>query len=328
MLSIAGAATKESLGCLSAREAQTQLVGQVLKKLISVLGEGGSQGHCEHNVAGPVFLLAPSQRSGTNYLYNMLIETGICRRPEIDVTTGEDFFLHYSDLLMQYVDEIGHRRAKMDFLSAEQAQEARDFLVSRLGDTLAGLFGKTSNVPILAKTPSTQNIANTFTLFPASKLIILCRDGRDTCHSLHRSGMAKSWRAAFENWAKGVDEAVQFVGTPGNPAAVSGPVKWIKYEEAVEDPRGTCGELASFVGRSYDDINWKGLKNLKIYGSSESGGDRKDWAYKTERQHLSFQPIGRWHDWNNSRIRSFKKVANQQLIDLGYEQDRHWPKRH
>ncbi|MGI9514585.1 MAG: sulfotransferase [Anderseniella sp.] len=300
----------------------------MLKKLFGVRGVGGQHSHSEHHPAEPVFLLAPSQRSGTNYLFNMLVETSICRRPETSITAGEDFFVHYSDLLMQYVDKIGDRRAEMDFLSAEQAQEARDILLCRLGETLAGLIGKTSDVPILVKTPSTRNIANIFTLFPASKLIILCRDGRDTSHSLHRSGMAKTWKAAFESWAQGVDEAIQFAGAPGNPAATPGPVKWIKYEEAVEDPRSTCRELATFVGRSCDNINWDGLRKLEIYGSSESGGDRKNWTYKTEKQADSFQPIGRWREWNRSRIRSFKKAANQQLIDLGYEQDAGWPKRH
>lgn len=296
----------------------------MLKRLFASRSDNHDFGASAAKKEPHVFLLAPTQRSGTNYLFNMLVETGLCRRPESNVAAGEDFFLHYSHLLMKYIDEVGQRRSKMDFLSAEEAQAAQDQLLNSIGRTLNSLVGKANGVPIVTKTPSTRNVANVFSVFPDARLILLCRDGRDTCNSLYRSGMAKSWKSAFANWADRANEAVEFAGSPDRPNTTNGPIKWVRYEDAVRDPRAICLEMAEFLELDATKINWNGLSNLKVYGSSEAGGSRDSWTYKTERMDKSFNPIGRWHNWNTSRVALFKKLANQQLLDLGYETDPRW----
>lgn len=271
-----------------------------------------------------VFLVSPCKRSGTNFLYNMLIKTKICRYPQSDLTKGEDYILYFSNHLLEYVDRFTEQRAQLDFVSTEQLQETREVLLVKLGQTLGGLVGQRNEVPIVVKTPSTKNISNVFSLFPNSRLIILYRDGRDTCHSLFNSGMAKSWKVAFETWASGVDEAIEFAGPPSKPALASERIMWIKYEDAIAEPRETCLKLAGFLGRGKKTINWPGLDEVKIYGSSEFGGGRKNWNWNLTEPTKNFEPVGRWRGWSRSRMHTFKRIANKQLIDLGYEDRENW----
>ena len=56
----------------------------------------------------PIFILGIMQRSGTNYLYNLLLLHPDCRDP---APVWEDYFVHHADLVSKFIKALSRQWA-------------------------------------------------------------------------------------------------------------------------------------------------------------------------------------------------------------------------
>jgi len=271
-----------------------------------------------------VFIISPTGRSGTNYLRNLIVQSGICGAPADWPFQWEDWLLHGSNHLIDYCNSLEERWHLLNAPKPHSAKKAAEDIQLLLGRALTRRISDGCNDKYVAvKTPSSQNVQNISSLFPESKLILLVRDGRDTCHSFVRSGFSEDHNWAFKNWAERAgallefDSNVDFQSTCGSHL-------WIKYEDSFADPIRTLRRVAEFLELPTDQVKLDHLGKLPVYGSSEVRDDKDGFVYEVKPRTEGFNPIGRWRNWSDDRINDFKEIAGEQLIELGYEKTNDW----
>lgn len=269
----------------------------------------------------PVFILGITQRSGTNFLSGMLA----CH-PELQTPSvlGEDFLLHDSHRLGDYVDRTYERWKRLPWI--ENQEELRASLERRLGDALLQFLSSDIDPDrrLLAKTPSVVNLHNFFRFFTKAKLLILVRDGRDTVESAARKWPKAGYRRFMREWGNNARAIRDFMS--GEHAEARGS-SWelVHYEGLLDDPRASARNLLDFLELDAETFRWDKLEDLPIFGSSQNTDERGRVVSDAPVQHLAdFNPRQRWKNWGWRRKRQFKKLAGEGLIQFGYEVDRDW----
>ncbi len=146
-------------------------------------------------IKGPIFILGIMPRSGTNYLYNLLLLHPDCGDPE---PIWEDYFLHHSDILLRYVEILSDQWK----LPEENKTVQESQLCSNLGyGIISYLYAKTAKKRLVAKTPSVYNLNNFYKFFPDAYLIIIVRDGRSVVES-GRKSFGWNYEIAMKRWAE------------------------------------------------------------------------------------------------------------------------------
>jgi hypothetical protein len=99
----------------------------------------------------------------------------------------------------------------------------------------------------------------------------------------------------------------------------------MRYEGLIQSPEDELRPTIELLGGSPDIVNRDVIQGLPVYGSSDYGvGVDGTFRWCVAERTESFQPIGRWNDWPRSTKDLFKKVAGNELIELGYEEDFDW----
>src|SRR4051794_23791905 len=142
----------------------------------------------------PIFLLGILERSGTNYLCDL-----IRAHPDVGVRRPiwEDKLLRQGQFLKKYVDTVA---ATWDAHWNVPPDEP-DKLLRLLGSGIEKFItdgAETSHV--IVKTPSVENLPMFFDLFPDAALIVLVRDGRSVTESGVRS-FGWSYPVTMKQWA-------------------------------------------------------------------------------------------------------------------------------
>lgn len=272
-----------------------------------------------------VFLISPTARSGTNYVRYLLIESGICERPKSPILQAEDWYLPNSDLLQKFIANVRNSQPKA--AHAPGGTES-DLLAAQLfrefGEALKRSVHARGGKPVLLKTPSARNVANFFALYGTEKLLIVVRDGRDTCESFYRSEFVERREDAFRLWADMAQELAAFLNEIRG-TDLERHVHLVHYEDCVARPAGEVQKMAAWLGRPVEDVDTDSLNDLPVYGSSQlnrTADGRFQWAIAPAPE--GFNPVGRWRDWPDSVRRSFKAIANGPLVAFGYETDDTW----
>jgi hypothetical protein len=278
-----------------------------------------TQNASRHQTPPPVFILSPAPRSGTNYLANILLLHPDFQLPNL---IWEDHVLIYSHLLTKYTIQTSNRWSEAE----GQGDYAKD-LLNHLGEGILSFLYKhvEDNRRLLCKTPRGYNIDNFFRLFPNAKLLILIRDGRDVITSA-----VKTWpnrflafeRSAF-TWARGARQILEFIH--GSDCGVTeSSWKLIKFECLIEHPEATVKDLLNFLNIDANTFDINQVQNLRLEGSSVYRGDKDRVHWEPVEKPKDFQPVGRWKSWNWLRKMTFKMIAGQELIRLGYVDNNHW----
>lgn len=272
---------------------------------------------------GPIFIIAPTGKSGTNLLLNILVAHNLARLPIDGPLAREDYLLYHSDLLTEYVQKTTLLWAKWKE-SKDTLPETSSRLLQCIGNGLLSFFGPPDKLPPVVKTPATRNLRVATTLFPTATFLLIVRDGRDVTESGMLSSYWRRHEEAFEAWAEGVRELLAF--TQGLGLGACGR-NWalLRFEGLVQAPIDELRSTIELLGAQPDAIDLDLIRRLPVYGSSDYGrmaGNAFQWcvAARTE----SFQPIGRWFNWSSSTKELFKKIAGNELIKLGYERDFSW----
>ncbi len=214
----------------------------------------------------PLFILAPTRRSGTNFLANALRVTGICEFPSLEVLAKEDYLVAHIELLAAYAD-----RAMQDWKRAERnstiLMSRRRQLLEELGQGIVRMIGASGDDAgrrVMLKTPSSRGLELLPDVFPQAQVLLLVRDGRDSTESAMRSGFAPNYTAAFSEWASGAQRILDFTRQRGLEWGESW--KLVRFEDLVTQPAETLQTIASFLGADASSLDADKLRSLPVYG--------------------------------------------------------------
>jgi protein-tyrosine sulfotransferase len=257
----------------------------------------------------PIFILGICQRSGTNFLFDLLRLHPDCGAPS---TNWEDFLVAKSDALVSYIQDVysGWQRRG-------SGHEVEELLYEQLGKGLISvLASRVEEKRVVTKTPSVRNLENFFRLFPRAYLLILVRDGRAVVESRVKT-FRESYDAAMRIWAEGADTIHRFAERW--PASRCNYLI-VRYEDLWNEPEQELRKIFGFVGLEADKYDFDAAVNLPVRGSSVFHGPRvKDVHWKPVEKTADFNPLSRSSNWSRSKQKRFIWIAGQQQEQLGYE---------
>ena len=278
------------------------------------------------------FLLGISQRSGTNYLFQLLRQHPDCVAPG---PIWEDFLLDHSGLLKNYAERVfGSWNPKWDVENKVGSQSA---LLRHLGDALYGFLrlqlvlvavekarGEDMGAKdavfeklFITKTPSVKNLENFFVLFPECHLLILVRDGRGVVESGVKS-FGWNYEEAMREWTKSAETILDFAGKNKSDDRFL----VVRYEDIVANEKAELSKIFIFLGLNPGLYDFSVPATLGVIGSSdlrEAPVDEVHW--KAIKKESTFNPIGRGFNWPRSRYRRFAWIAGGAMSRLGYEME-------
>lgn len=259
----------------------------------------------------PIFIFGIMQRSGTNYLWDMLrLHPDVAIRMPI----VEDHLLQRSHHLVNYVEHVsrGWRDERLPAFEPE-------FLARSLGDgVISYLQSPFPDRPVVTKTPSVENLANFRRLFPDAKAVIIVRDGR----SLVESGVKSfdwTYESSMQRWAAAARNILDF--DAANKAA--GQHLIVRYEDVLADMPGQLTAIMTFLGLDPARFDFERAANLPVRGSStlrtEAGSGEVHWVPQAKPK--DFDPTRRFEHWDSFKHARFNEVAGTYQRALGYECD-------
>lgn len=261
--------------------------------------------------ADPIFILGVTPRSGTNFLWDLLLlhpQCGAARYP-----IREDFFLEHSNHLMAYTAAV---RKWWDPAWGVFDEAVVDQLRESLGEGLVSFLWTDRSRRLVTKSPSVRNLGRFFTLFPRARLVILVRDGR----SVVESSMATfgwDFDTAANRWATGAEEIRRF---DRDQRHLGSPYLIVRYEDLLEKLTETLCEILDFVELTQEDFDFESARRLPIRGSSfYFGPDRHSVHWDTVEKGAGFDPRDRWRNWSPEMHERFDWLAGDQLRHFGYE---------
>jgi hypothetical protein len=256
----------------------------------------------------PIFILGISQRSGTNFLFDLLRLHPDCGAPS---TNWEDFLVDKSDLLIRYVSSVysGWRRRGT-------GQEVEALLYEQLGNGLISvLASRIKEKRVVTKTPSVRNLGHFFKLFPRAYLLILARDGHSVVESRVRT-FGESYETAMRKWAEGADTILRFRQSADGS---NGRYLIVRYEDLWNEPEKELRRIFTFLGLDSDKYDFNAAVNIPVRGSSVFHREEKKKIHWTPVEKTpDFDPLSRANQWSRSTHERFDWIAGQKLVALGY----------
>ena len=278
----------------------------------------------------PIFVLGIMQRSGTGYLYNLLRLHPACRAGGV---IWEDGLVAHADLLVTYAETV-YENWPADW-RVKEIMGPPDVLCARLGEGLISFLNSQtttqerdrgeptdhaeegSSERLVTKTPSVENLALFFRLFPRAHLLIIVRDGRAVVESGVRSF---SWRyeSAMHSWAAAARTIRQFdSGTDRSRHRCL----IVRYEDLFRSTEDEMRKVFSFLGLNAGIYDFGAAAKLPVRGSSESRErGQGDVHWGAEEQGPDFDPTRRWSDWGRGLHERFNWIAGDLLERFGYQQ--------
>ena len=262
------------------------------------------------NADAPIFVLGISQRSGTNFLYDLIVKHPACAGHP---TVWEDFLVEHSDQLDGFVDNI-HRHWEWKDRSSGFS---KDELCRLLGDALLGkLAGKVAPKRLVTKTPSVVQIQRYPRFFGHCPLLILVRDGRAVVESRVKT-FHESYESATRHWAEAADQVLEFQ-KHHKPTEV--PYRIVRYEDLYQDVETTLRGAFELLGLDPEVYDYETAADLPVRGSSVfRGKEQDDVNWKPVPRDAAFDPTRRFRHWGRGQHEQFNRLAGEQLGRLGYE---------
>lgn len=270
--------------------------------------------------AGPVIVISPTQRSGSTYVHELLaLHPGLVPVGGKNGLPEEFFFHNYGEALKAYVEKT---TAAWDtwLHDKEQRQERASRLFASIGaGMLRGIAreaGAQENARLLLRAPDARGIRNLFHLFPGAIVVMLFRDGRDTCASFMNSWGGESVFESFaERWADRVEEMLAFKQEAVDHG-YGERVLQVRYEDCVRDPATVLKDILPKTDLNVTAYPFEQTTDLPLLGTSEAS--RVHW--EPVKKPADFNPLERWKAWPADMKQRFERKAGKQLLALGYLQ--------
>ncbi len=191
---------------------------------------------------------------------------------------------------------------------------------------------------VFLKAPSVRSIGDFFVLFPSSRLVLWYRDARDQARSARHAALAKRasdppWHGLKRRidqvsrrglvydglvWSRAAREARRFSEeVAASPFA--GQLTSVRFEDAVNDPRGTAEVLFRFMRVRVDEDVLRGAEAAPVVGSSFTTGrvgEKPGW--EPRKRSAEFRPVGRHRDWNPIDRAIISALTRSERHRLGY----------
>jgi len=273
-----------------------------------------------------VYIASPTQRSGTNFLNNVLkLHTNLFV-PDEGNLPNEQFLYSFSHHLEAYATETVSLWGKWLNESQDVMDTHAKELMHHLGNGLLQYFYEYTpkEKTLLLKTPDAGNLHNFFHLFPHGKLIILVRDGRDTVDSFVKSwGGQTIFKKMCERWSQRIDQ-VNKVIEQANHSNKKNSYLLVRYETLNQDTSNQVKLMLDFLGLSPEKYQWDALEKIPVLGSSSFTGNQPGVHWKPMEKGDTFVPTEKWMHWSNEKKQIFKKYAGKNLIKMGFATDNDW----
>jgi protein-tyrosine sulfotransferase len=265
-----------------------------------------------------VFVHGVMPRSGTNYVADLLkLHPRIAAYPH---RLWELPLLYNTEAISQAQWEF--LRTYKGNAGAVAPFEFLAYLASGLLRYLQHLAGEQRTV--LLKVPHAEYLALFHAIFPRDHCVLVLRDGRDAVAShleSFGSGPLKPRISQLSNkWARAAELMLSYGKIRPQ---TSGQSILIRYEDANRHPTDTLRALLQSLALPETAVDFTRVATLPVRGSSAlKGPNGVNWDPQVKPH--DFQPVGRWHAWNDSLSRRFKRQAAETLINAGYAKDEHW----
>ena len=221
--------------------------------------------HPCHSRVSPVFVLGHA-RSGTSLVCRLLLD-----HLGVNFGTESQFIIRYRQKLARYgnladdsrlrwlLEDLGRERffarSRQNFGFVFDVERAlRSVSPRTYSGVLRAIFEQFAaaqgHVRWGDKTPEySHHLPVIRELFPDAQFVHVVRDGRDVAHSLFATGFgAKNSYEAALDWRGTLQQVRRFRETVPADAYTE-----IRYEELVDDPVRTLGDVAQFLGISNHD---------------------------------------------------------------------------
>ena len=262
----------------------------------------------------PIFIRGITQRSGTNFLYDLINLHPDCRVP---LTITEDHMLDNSGLLVKYTESTfkcysHHPSWGIDSSHKKLFYECLgNGLISFLYSQIDG----TKKERLVIKNPGVKNIEHFFRLFPHAHLLILVRDGRAVVESAVKT-FGVSYEESIREWAKGAQAISSFIHYKENS---NFKYRVVKYEDLLTKLDNELRRILRFLELNVKDYNFDAATNLPVRGSSTLRTKYRKVHWKPVGKTKDFNPLMRFSQWDRSRHERFNWLAGKYLAEFGYE---------
>jgi hypothetical protein len=260
----------------------------------------------------PIILLSACPRSGSNYLENLLSLHPQCRKSKIP----EDFFLANSETLLNFCRSVAD--SWDDWWVQRLGGPSR--LAMHIGTALLRFAdpgpeeeGPVSDFRLMLRSPTTEGIAATTTLFPDARVLVLVRDGPPTVESGRRS-FGWPYEEAMLAWRQSVRRVLSFLASADGPRC-----QLIRFEDLTADPAREIARVIAFLGLDPALYPFNRVDEIPVFGSSSFGrteGEGVHW--RPVPKDSSFDPLARAQSWPAHRLARFAWLAGAEQRKLGY----------
>jgi len=274
----------------------------------------------------PIFILGIVQRSGTNYLNNLLLKHPDVRSPGI---VWEDFYLAPADHLNAYAASL-QPSWNTHWTAQLQTALGPDAVLRHLGDGLIRLMesqyrhcveiGKQAPpsgkpVSLVTATPNTRNLDQFFRLFPDAAPVLIVRDGRAVVESGVRS-FGWDYEEAMRMWVGSGQRILDFCQRPEHV----GRFLLTRYETLYLEPKNEMRRILDFLQLDSGRFDFDVCDTLGVMGSSDlKQGEAASLHWKYVDKPKDFNPLARASHWPESMRQRFLYIAGPTMAALGYE---------
>jgi protein-tyrosine sulfotransferase len=262
------------------------------------------------NRRDPIFIQGILPRSGTNFLWQLLLLHPDCA-PAVE-PVHEDLFLDHSEHLVAFARAV---RGAWDPGWGDFGADLPARLQAALGEGLVSFLWADRTRRLVTKSPSVRHLKRFFDFFPTAHLVILIRDGRSVAQSCMDT-FGWTFERAVREWANAAIEIDQFRHANAHRAS-----RWrlVRYEDLLDNLDVEVPSLLQFAGLDAARYDFDAARNLPIRGSSVFfGPGRSAVHWDPVEKNRGFAPKERWRSWSPHRLERFEWLAGDQLRAFGY----------
>lgn len=259
-----------------------------------------------------LFIFGVMPRSGTNFLYELLLTIPPFARPPIDfaelpILAAEEYFEGPTELIGRVHPESAEAFGRMEWMA---------YAVAGFRNRLLDMA--TPGSVTLIKNPVVWNIELWPVLFPQDRTVFIMRDARYIVDSFLRTFARKRMSRTFEDicieTAHAMAKSRAFV-----EAQPADKLMLIRYEEAVREKDRTASAIMDWMGLDRSAMDHTAIDQLPIYGSSthsQAAGGAVDWT--PVQADASFDPTSRPLQWTAAQKAQFERICGPLNAEAGY----------
>ncbi len=273
-----------------------------------------------------VYIVSPTQRSGTNFLSHIMNMHPKLIFPSKEKFPDEHCLFTYIEDLKKYVYKTSATWSKWTNGDQNPSSDQAKKLMSYIGDGILNYFSEDlcEDELLLLKTPDAGNFMDFFHLFPSTKVVLLIRDGRDTVESFLKSwGGSASFGKMTNRWKDRMIQIEKLIER-AKEAGIDQNIYCLKYDNLNSNTEEELSKIFDFLDLDASIFPWDKLKQTPVLGSSSYRGGEKDVHWKPIAKTNDFKPSGKWMEWGERKKSRFKKIAGKELVKFGFAENNAW----